>query len=73
MNFKDTFKMSNETYDRLKYIVQIILPALATFVGLIGVALDLPNTEMNVTVLTAIIACLGTVLGVSSTNYHKSN
>lgn len=71
MDFVSIFEMSNKTYDKLKYIVQIILPAIATFVGIVGLSIDWPPTELVVTIFTATIALLGAILGISSHNYEK--
>lgn len=71
MNFIEIFEMDNKTYDRLKYIVQIIFPALATFVGVLGSSLNWPHTTLVVTIMTAVTAMLGTSLGISSHNYNK--
>ena len=71
MDFRETFKMSNETYDKLKYIVMIILPALTVLVGAVGVNLSIPNTDIAVTLMAAVTTFLGSVLGVSSYNYNN--
>ena len=71
MDFRETFKMSNETYDKLKYIVMIILPALTVLVGAVGVNLSIPHTDIAVTLMAAVTTFLGSVLGVSSYNYNN--
>lgn len=71
MDFVSIFKMSNSTYDKLKYIVQIILPAIGTFIGVIGLAVDWPHTELVVVIFTATITLLGTALGISNHNYKR--
>ena len=71
MDFVSTFEMSNKTYDKLKYIIQIILPALATFVGVIGLAVNWAPTELVVVILTATTTMLGTTLRISSHNYEQ--
>ena len=63
--------MSNKVYDTLKWITQIVLPAILTFFGVVGVTLGLPYTESVITIGTAGITCLGTCLGISSHNYYK--
>lgn len=69
MDFTSIFKMSNETYDKLKYVVQIILPAIATFVGLVSIALGWDNTKPIMVIFTGVITLLGTILGISNHNY----
>ena len=71
MNFKEVFEMSNEDYDKMKYIVEIILPALATFIAAVGFGLNWEATKVIVLVLTATNALLGTVLGISNLNYKE--
>lgn len=63
--------LSNKTYDTLKWIAQILLPALATlYFALSKVWVDmLPYPEEVVGTLTAIDIFLGTLLGISSANY----
>lgn len=65
--------MSNKTYDILKWIVITVLPAILTLFGVIGATLDLNCTDTVITIGTAVITCLGTILGVSSVNYAKKN
>ena len=65
-------KLSNETYDLLKWIAQILLPALGTLYFAIANIWGLPYGEQIVGTLTAVDAFLGVCLGISSDNYHKS-
>lgn len=65
--------MSNKTYDILKWIVITVLPALLTLFGVIGATLELNCTDTVITIGTAVITFLGTILGVSSVNYAKKN
>lgn len=71
MSFLEIFELSDKVYNKLKYIVQIILPAIATFIGVIGLSMELPYTDLVVTIFMAVIALLGSVLGISSYNYNK--
>ena len=64
-------KMSNETYDLLKKIALIVLPALATLWLTLGKIWGLPYTEEIGATITAIDVFLGAVLGVSSARYNK--
>ena len=63
--------MSNKVYDILKYIAQIILPALATLYFAIAGIWGLPYGEQVVGTITAVDTFLGVVLGISSANYNK--
>ena len=63
-------KMSNQTYDVLKYIAQIVLPALGTLYFALSQIWGLPYGEQIVGTLTALDAFLGALLGLSSAHYY---
>lgn len=63
--------MKNKTYDILKYIDQIFLPAFLTFYGVIGKTFDIPYTKEVLIIGGAFITFLGTCLCISSYNYNK--
>lgn len=65
--------MSNKTYDILKFIAQIVLPALATFWTTLAKIWGLPlGAEIGATIM-AIDTFLGAILMVSTSNYNKLN
>ena len=64
-------KMTNRTYDTLKWVALILLPALATFYAAIAAVWGLPYTEQVVGTITAVDTLLGTLLKISSDNYKK--
>lgn len=64
--------MSNKVYDILKFIAQIVLPAIATlYVTLAGIW-GLPFSEQIGGTVMAIDTFLGAVLMISSNNYNKT-
>lgn len=63
--------MSNKMYDILKYIAQIILPALGTLYFALAGIWNFPYAEQIVGTITAIDTFLGVVLGISNSNYKK--
>lgn len=63
--------MSNRMYDILKYIAQIVLPALGTLYFALSTIWGLPYGEQVVGTITAIDAFLGALLGISTTQYRK--
>jgi hypothetical protein len=65
-------KLPNSVYDVLKYIVLIALPAIITFVNIVGVQLGYDMTT-TIVVLTAFNTLLGTLIGISSIKYNKEN
>lgn len=62
-------KMTNKTYDILKWIALILLPALATFYAAIAAVWGMPYTEQVVGTITAVDTLLGTLLKISSDKY----
>lgn len=63
--------MSNKTYDVLKKIAQIWLPALGTLYFAIAAIWGLPYSEQIVGTITAVDAFLGAILGISTAQYNK--
>lgn len=65
-------KLSNKTYDILKWIALVFLPALITFYGVVGATCNIPNTEQVLTIAVAFDTMLGTMLGISTNKYNKT-
>lgn len=64
-------KLSNKTYDALKWIAQILLPALATlYAALVGIWGFPCGTEV-VGTISAVDIFLGALLGISTASYNK--
>ena len=64
--------LNNKTYDILKYLAITVVPALATLVGTVGVALGYQDvTGIVVTIITAVGTFIGALVGLSSVNYNK--
>lgn len=63
--------MSNKTYDILKAIALVWLPAIGTLYFALAGIWGLPYAEAIVGTITAIDTFLGAVLGISSANYKK--
>lgn len=63
---------NNKTYDILKFVAITFIPALATFVGTVGISVGYPETTgIIVTVLTALGSFIGALVGLSSASYNK--
>lgn len=62
--------MSNKVYDVLKYVTQIIIPAVATLYFALAGIWGFPYGEQIVGTLTAIDTFLGVCLGISTRNYN---
>ena len=63
--------MSNKVYDVLKWIAQIVLPAIATLYFALAQIWGFPYAEEIVGTITAIDAFLGALLGISAVQYKK--
>lgn len=64
-------KLTNNTYDILKFIATVGLPAFTTLVGTIGTQLGYEMTTVIV-ILTALDTFLGTLLGLSGVSYTQA-
>ena len=69
---EETMKLSNKTYDILKWIAQIGLPAVATLYSALAGIWGLPYGEQIVGTIVAVDTCLGVLLGISSSQYKKT-
>lgn len=63
--------MSSKLYDILKYIAQIVLPAVATLYFALSQIWGLPYGEEIVGTITAVDCFLGALLGISTAQYKK--
>ena len=64
--------MSNKMYDILKYIAQIVLPALGTLYFALASIWGFPYAEQIVGTITAIDTFLGVLLKISTDSYNKA-
>lgn len=65
--------MNNKIYDILKWIAQIVLPALGTLYFALASIWGFPYGEQIVGTITAIDTFLGAILGVSNHMYKKED
>lgn len=65
--------MKNKTYDILKYITQIIIPASGTLYFTLATTWNLPYGQEVLGTLTAVDTFLGVCLGLSSAKYNNEN
>ena len=63
--------MNNKIYDILKWIAQIVLPALGTLYFALASIWGFPYGEQIVGTITAFDTFLGAILGVSNYMYKK--
>lgn len=64
--------MSNKVYNILKWIAQILLPALGTLYFALAGIWKLPYAEAILGTITAIDTFVGVLLGISTINYNKN-
>lgn len=62
---------SNRVYDILKWIAQILLPALGTLYFVLAGVWGFPFREEIVGTITAVDTFLGVILGISTSKYNK--
>lgn len=65
-------KLTNNQYDIAKTIVTIVAPAAITLISALGALYGFDATIINGTI-AAVATFAGTVLGISSKNYHNEN
>lgn len=65
--------MKNKTYDALKYVAQIVLPAVATLYFTLSGIWGLPYGEEIVGTITAVDLFLGALLKLSNNQYKKGS
>ena len=64
--------MSNRCYDALKWIAQIVLPALGALYFALAKIWGFPYATEVVGTISAVDAFLGALLGISSSQYNKT-
>lgn len=64
-------KISNKTYDILKWIAMYLLPALGTLYFALANIWGLPYGEEIVGTITALDTFLAVILGISNSSYLK--
>ena len=65
-------RLSNKVYDNLKWIALVFIPALITFYGVVGNVLNIPYTDVVLTIMGAFDVFLGSLLGITSAQYNKN-
>ena len=62
--------MSNRVFDALKFVAQVVFPALGTLYFALSSIWGLPYGEQVVGTITALDCFLGAVLGISTYQYN---
>ena len=63
--------LSNKTYDKLKWVAMIAMPALGTLYFTVSGIWSLPYAEQVMGTIMALNVCLGTLLGISTRKYRQ--
>lgn len=66
------FKMTNETYDFIKWLVVIVSPALIVLLTGLGELYGFETTVLTGTI-ALVTAFVGTILQISTKNYNKED
>ncbi len=66
---KSLFELKNGTYDRLKWVVQIFMPAVAVLYAALGLLWGLPLVEPVIGTVSAVALFGGTLLGLSKKSF----
>lgn len=64
-------RLPDKVYDVLKFIAQIVLPAIGTLYFALARIWNFPYAEEIVGTITAVDAFLGALLGISTLEYRK--
>ena len=64
-------KLSNSTYDCLKWLVLIVIPALTTFYAVLDKLFGWGFAETVTTISAALCTCIGAIVGISTAQYNK--
>ena len=65
--------LSNRTYDILKWVALVFLPALGTLYFALAGIWEFPYGEEIVGTITALDTFLGVLLGISTAQYNREN
>lgn len=63
--------INNKTYDHLKWVAMIFIPAASTLYFSLANVLGLPYAEQVVGTLAAIDTFIGALLGITTAQYNK--
>ena len=67
------FILGDAVYDKMKFLVQTVLPALSTLYFTLSGVWDLPYTTQVIGTLAALATFFGVLLGISTKQYNASD
>lgn len=63
--------LNDRTYDTLKWLVVIVIPAVTTFYAVLDRLFGWGLAEIVTTISAALCTCIGAIVGISSASYYK--
>lgn len=64
-------QIPQKVYEWLRWIIAIVLPAAIVCFGVIGNVLDIPQTDVILTIAGAVQVFLGTIFGISKIRHDR--
>lgn len=64
------FKLKNEVYDVLKWLVVIVIPSLTTFYCVCDSVFGWGYSDIVSKISAGFCACLGAIIGISTAQYN---
>lgn len=64
--------LKDTTYNMLKHIAIYVIPAIATFVGIVGCAVGWEHTAIAETIIGATGSCIASCIGMSVRAYERA-
>lgn len=64
-------KLSDKTYEILKWLVVIVMPAITTLYGALAPVWGFADADKVLTTMTAITTFMGALIGISTVTYNK--
>lgn len=68
-----TYLLPGKAYSILKWLGLIAMPAIATFIGVVGTVWSWPHTDAIVTTINAVGVLVGALIGVSQATAKPAN
>lgn len=63
--------LPQKVYEWLRWIIAIVIPAGIVLYGVIGKSLNIPNTDVVLTIAGAVQVFLGTIFGISKVRHDR--
>lgn len=63
--------LPQKVYEWLRWIIAIVIPAAIVCYGVIGNVLDIPHTDVVLTIAGAVQVFLGTIFGISKVRHDR--